>query len=168
MFWNISNFVWFPDDQDKDKKPVGETYSWSNRHIYGFGQWWVCTVVVLSCFLSSFSPIPLWSGKVSYVLGSCLYWNWLIVAKSTSWNFCTVLRVVPLEGLNWYTYCRCLRKHLKWKKKIHDSWGKCLRTGFLMPVEGRRDRWSGWPPDWGQWEEGPGPLRGHASRLRSF
>jgi hypothetical protein len=28
-------------------------------------------------------------------------------------------------------------------EKIHGSWGKCLRIGFLMPVEGRRDRWAG-------------------------
>ena len=29
------------------------------------------------------------------------------------------------------------------KKKIHDSWGKCLRTGFRTPVEGKRGRWGG-------------------------
>jgi hypothetical protein len=27
------------------------------------------------------------------------------------------------------------------KKNFHDSWGKCLRTGFRTPVEGKRDRW---------------------------
>ena len=27
------------------------------------------------------------------------------------------------------------------KKKFHDSWGKCLRSGFHTPVEGKRDRW---------------------------
>jgi hypothetical protein len=31
----------------------------------------------------------------------------------------------------------------KKKKKIHDSWGKCLRAGFRTPVEGKRGRWGG-------------------------
>jgi hypothetical protein len=36
------------------------------------------------------------------------------------------------------------------KKKIHGSWGKCLRAGFRTPVEGKRGRWADQPPDWGQ------------------
>ncbi len=28
------------------------------------------------------------------------------------------------------------------KKKIHDSWGRCLRAGFRTPVEQKRDRWA--------------------------
>jgi hypothetical protein len=28
------------------------------------------------------------------------------------------------------------------KKKIHGSWGTCLRAGFRTPVEGKRDRWA--------------------------
>ncbi len=54
------------------------------------------------------------------------------------------------------------------KKKNNGSWKRCLRAGFPEPVEGRRDRCAGWPPDWGQWADGPGPLRGHTSRLLSF
>ncbi len=27
------------------------------------------------------------------------------------------------------------------KEKIHGNWGKCLRSGFRTPVEGKRDRW---------------------------
>jgi hypothetical protein len=34
--------------------------------------------------------------------------------------------------------------------KNNDSWKRCLRVGFPEPVEGRRDRCAGWPPDWGQ------------------
>ena len=29
------------------------------------------------------------------------------------------------------------------KKKIHGSWGKCLRAGFRTPVEGKRGTWAG-------------------------
>ena len=29
------------------------------------------------------------------------------------------------------------------RKKIHGSWGKCLRAGFRAPVEGKRGRWGG-------------------------
>ena len=36
------------------------------------------------------------------------------------------------------------------KKKNYGSWEKCLRSGFPEPVEGRRDRCAGWPPDWDQ------------------
>jgi hypothetical protein len=36
------------------------------------------------------------------------------------------------------------------EKKIHGSWEKCLRSGFRTPVEGKRDRWGGYPPDWDQ------------------
>jgi hypothetical protein len=37
------------------------------------------------------------------------------------------------------------------EKEKKNSWflGKILRTFFLTTVEGRRDRWSGYPPDWG-------------------
>jgi hypothetical protein len=37
--------------------------------------------------------------------------------------------------------CVCVCK--KKKTKIHDSWGKCLRSGFLTPVGGKRGRWGG-------------------------
>ena len=43
-----------------------------------------------------------------------------------------------------------ITENYKTKKKIHGSWGKCLRAGFRTPVEGKRGRWGGWPPDWGQ------------------
>ena len=52
------------------------------------------------------------------------------------------------------------------KKQIHGSWEKCLRPCFRTPVEGKRDRWGGQPPDWGQWAVSPGPSRGHATGLR--
>ena len=51
-------------------------------------------------------------------------------------------------------------------KKFHGSWEKCLRAGFFTPVEGRRSRWTGQPPDWGRWADSPGPLRGHTTGLR--
>jgi hypothetical protein len=28
-------------------------------------------------------------------------------------------------------------------------------------VQGKRDRWSGWSPDWGEWVDSPIPLHGH-------
>ncbi len=46
---------------------------------------------------------------------------------------------------------------LQKRKKINVLWEGCLRAVFLMSVEGRRDRWSGWPPDWGQWTDSPWP-----------
>jgi hypothetical protein len=51
------------------------------------------------------------------------------------------------------------------KKKFHVSWEKCLRAGFFTPVEGRRGRWAGQPPDWVRWADTPGPLRGHTTGL---
>jgi hypothetical protein len=36
------------------------------------------------------------------------------------------------------------------KKKIHGSWGRCLRAGSRTPVEGKRGRWADQPPDWVQ------------------
>ncbi len=53
------------------------------------------------------------------------------------------------------------------KKNLCPGEG-CFRSVFLMPVEGRRNRWVGWSPDWDQWTDSPGPLHGHTSRLRSF
>jgi hypothetical protein len=31
-----------------------------------------------------------WSKKLSHVVTSCSYWNWLIIARSTSWNLMCV------------------------------------------------------------------------------
>ncbi len=51
-----------------------------------------------------------------------------------------------------YMYlCMYLCVKLKTKKRNNDSWKRCLGAGFPKPVEGRRDRCAGWPPDWGQW-----------------
>jgi hypothetical protein len=37
-------------------------------------------------------------------------------------------------------------------REILDSGGKCLRAGFLTPVEGKRDRWGGVSPRTGDSE----------------
>ncbi len=50
-------------------------------------------------------------------------------------------------------------------QNFHGSWAKCLRVLFLTPVEGRRDRWSGYPPDWDQWSDNPDPLCGNTTGL---
>jgi hypothetical protein len=51
------------------------------------------------------------------------------------------------------------------KKKNNVFWGKCFRSGFFTPVEGRRERWTGNPPDWGQGVDSSGPLHGYTTGL---
>jgi hypothetical protein len=36
------------------------------------------------------------------------------------------------------------------EKNLMSPWEGCFREVFLMPVEGKRDRWEGKTPDWGQ------------------
>jgi hypothetical protein len=37
-----------------------------------------------------------------------------------------------------------------WGKKINGLWGFCLRVDLFTSIQGKRDRWVGCPPDWGQ------------------
>jgi hypothetical protein len=55
----------------------------------------------------------------------------------------TLSTSVKLTYLSVYDRRDAVSERIEGKTKIHVSWGKCLRTGFLMPVEGRRDRWAG-------------------------
>jgi hypothetical protein len=52
------------------------------------------------------------------------------------------------------------------KKKFHDSWGKCLRTGFHTSVEGKRDRWGVIPRICTSERIALAPSRGHVTGLR--
>jgi hypothetical protein len=51
---------------------------------------------------------------------------------------------------SWLLIKGCASVEDEKKKKNNGSWKRCLRAGFPKPVEGRRDRCAGWPPDWGQ------------------
>jgi hypothetical protein len=63
----------------------------------------------------------------------------LVVSRAES----THMRLVQTSFIINHTEIHGLLHHVFVKKKINGSGGKCLRAGFLTPVEGKRDRWGG-------------------------